>query len=182
MTKKTLITLILGAIFVIGSGYIVYAKRPIMDLENIEVIENDDSNQEVKKEENGEEEIEEILEEGDEKSETQESEEITENKDVIQETAISEPVVKQVVKPSTSPKKNIFTLQTVAEHNSKIDCWTAINGSVYDLTSFVSQHPGGVSKITKLCGIDGTTFFTNQHGSNKKAQASLGLLKIGQLN
>ncbi len=169
MTKKTLVTLILGAIFIIGSGYIVYTKRPIMNLENIEIIENDDSNQEVKKEESGEEEIEEFLEEVDEKSETQEK-------------VVSDPVVKQVVKPSTSPQKNIFSLQIVAEHNNQTDCWTAINGSVYDLTSFVSQHPGGVDKITRLCGIDGSSQFNNQHGSSKKAQASLSLLKIGQLN
>jgi len=192
MKKKTLITLIVGTIFIIGSGVIVYVKRPIMNLENIELVKNNDTNP-VAESEN----IEETKEEGDTQDENKDSEQVVENKEVVQQKVIDTPVSNNVdeptsdpapapetvaTKPSTNPQKNIFSLQIVAQHNSSTNCWTAINGNVYDITSFVSQHPGGVDKISRLCGIDGTAQFTNQHGSTKKAQASLSLLKIGQLN
>ena len=49
-----------------------------------------------------------------------------------------------------------ISLSQVAQHNKSPDCWTAINGKVYDLTSFISWggHPN--SDIDKVCGVDGT--------------------------
>ncbi|MEK7132268.1 MAG: cytochrome b5-like heme/steroid binding domain-containing protein [Patescibacteria group bacterium] len=72
-------------------------------------------------------------------------------------------------------------MATVSTHNSETSCWTAINGSVYELTEWIGRHPGGPGNIKKLCGIDGTTLFTNKHGSSSNAQSALVLLKIGAL-
>ncbi len=83
---------------------------------------------------------------------------------------------------STSPAATAsYTVAQVAMHKIATDCWTAVGDGVYNLTSFVNQHPGGVANITKICGIDGTAQFTAQHGSTPNAQKALATLKIGSL-
>lgn len=55
----------------------------------------------------------------------------------------------------------MFTEAQVAGHNSKDDCWTIIDGNVYDLTSYVDEHPGS-DEILRACGVDGTTLFNTR--------------------
>lgn len=74
-----------------------------------------------------------------------------------------------------------FTMADVAAHNSRTSCYTAINGSVYDLTNWISQHPGGPAPILSLCGTDGTAAFTAQHGGQRRPEQELATLKIGTL-
>jgi cytochrome b involved in lipid metabolism len=74
-----------------------------------------------------------------------------------------------------------ITLAQVAGHNSKASCWAAISGSVYDLTAWIPNHPGGEQAILSLCGKDGTAAFNGQHGNNIKAKAVLAGFKIGAL-
>ena len=76
---------------------------------------------------------------------------------------------------------NYFSLAEVASHNSPADCWSVVHGSVYDLSSWASRHPGGSKAIIGMCGRDSSDSFNNQHGSSKKAKAALILLKIGEL-
>src|ERR1700749_592681 len=40
-----------------------------------------------------------------------------------------------------------YTLATIATHNNASSCWAALNGKVYDLTSWINQHPGGPEHI-----------------------------------
>ncbi len=74
----------------------------------------------------------------------------------------------------------LYTLVDVAKHASPKDCWTTINGSVYDLTPFVGKHPGGEA-ILKVCGNDGTKLFVGQHGGQAKQENQLAGLEIGIL-
>lgn len=74
-----------------------------------------------------------------------------------------------------------YTMAQVADHSSSSSCWTAIDGTVYDVTSWINQHPGGADKILGLCGKDGTTQFTNQHGGEARPASELATFKIGQL-
>jgi cytochrome b involved in lipid metabolism len=73
-----------------------------------------------------------------------------------------------------------YTLAQVAMHNSASDCWTTINGSVYNITPFIPDHPGG-DRILVVCGVDGTSAFEAQHSDNRQANAELATLKIGIL-
>ena len=41
-----------------------------------------------------------------------------------------------------------------------MDCWTVVDGKVYNLTPFVKMHPGGKA-ILRAQGIDGTEIFRN---------------------
>jgi cytochrome b involved in lipid metabolism len=66
-------------------------------------------------------------------------------------------------------------------HQSATDCWVAIDGNVYNLTDWVSKHPGGPDKIIKLCGKDGSVIFNGQHGGQPQPEAALAMFKIGTL-
>ena len=52
--------------------------------------------------------------------------------------------------------------EIVARHNSEEDCWIIINENVYDVTSYLNSHPGGVGKIMQYAGKDATKAFQQQ--------------------
>lgn len=74
-----------------------------------------------------------------------------------------------------------LTVAEVAKHNSAKDCWSVVNGNVYDLTSYISSHPGGSGAIQSLCGKDGTQAFANQHGSAGRPNSTLAAFLLGPL-
>ena len=82
-------------------------------------------------------------------------------------------------KPITAP--NTYTMAIVATHSSAQSCWTTINGNVYDVTKWISQHPGGSGAILRLCGKDGTDSFTGKHGGQPRPASELASFKIGTL-
>jgi len=45
-----------------------------------------------------------------------------------------------------------FTPEEIAKHNTKTDCWIIVANRVYDVTSFLKSHPGGVDAILKYAG------------------------------
>ena len=75
-----------------------------------------------------------------------------------------------------------YTMADVQQHNSSDSCWTAINNEVYDVTSWISQHPGGPDRIEGLCGKDGTSNFEGQHSGDSNPQSRLASFKIGELS
>lgn len=56
-----------------------------------------------------------------------------------------------------------FTYQEIQQHRSKESCWVALYGNVYDVTSFLSEHPGGSKIILKLAGTDATEEYDPIH-------------------
>ncbi|CAO3674881.1 unnamed protein product [Umbelopsis ramanniana] len=56
-----------------------------------------------------------------------------------------------------------FTLTEIKEHRTENDAWTALNGKVYNMTSYVKFHPGGVKDIMRIAGRDGTKLFMLTH-------------------
>ena len=74
-----------------------------------------------------------------------------------------------------------YTAAEVATHNNKSSCWTIVGGKVYDVTSFIGRHPGGEKSVLKMCGTDGTSGFTAQHGGKRGPEAALAKLQIGTL-
>ncbi len=89
--------------------------------------------------------------------------------------------------PSTSTPAPVeeesagYTLPDVRAHASASSCWTVISGNVYDLTSWISRHPGGRSAITGLCGKDGTKDFLDQHDGDRSAESRLASFLLGPL-
>ena len=74
-----------------------------------------------------------------------------------------------------------FSMNDVAMHAKRKSCWTTIDGKVYDLTSFISRHPGGPFRILRLCGKDGSVAFNAQHGGRTRPANELSSLYIGDL-
>jgi cytochrome b involved in lipid metabolism len=65
----------------------------------------------------------------------------------------------------TIPLGVVLNASTVALHNKQSDCFLIINDKVYDVTSYIPIHPGGVSMITSRCGTDATLAFGNKGGN-----------------
>lgn len=82
---------------------------------------------------------------------------------------------------STSAKAGSYTLADVAKHASASSCWTAVNGNVYDVTKWITQHPGGRRAILGMCGKDGSSAFDGQHGRQRRPEAELKQFQIGTL-
>lgn len=74
-----------------------------------------------------------------------------------------------------------YTMTQVAAHDDASSCWTVINGKVYDLTDWITKHPGGQQAITQLCGADGSALFNGQHGGAPQQEAVLASFQIGEL-
>jgi hypothetical protein len=74
-----------------------------------------------------------------------------------------------------------YTMDKVRQNNSASSCWSIINGNVYDLTKWISSHPGGRSAITGLCGRDGTSAFNGQHRGGGRPTSTLSGYLLGPL-
>ena len=79
---------------------------------------------------------------------------------------------------AVQPSKK-YTPSQVAKHKTATDCWSIVGKGVYNLTSYVNKHPGGASKITAICGKNGTSAFNGQHSGASKPASVLKSYKIG---
>ncbi len=100
--------------------------------------------------------------------------------------AASVDVTTSAPSPSTVPAESTpgattYTSADVALHNNQNSCWTIVSGNVYDLTTFISKHPGGAKRILSICGIDGTAAFTGQHSGDARPQETITGYQIGIL-
>jgi cytochrome b involved in lipid metabolism len=87
-----------------------------------------------------------------------------------------------VADPAPEPVKvSGITMAEVRTHADASSCWSAINGSVYDLTAYIPMHPGGKGEILAICGKDGSNAFEGQHGGDSKPERILASYKIDVL-
>merc|ERR1712151_237700 len=56
-----------------------------------------------------------------------------------------------------------LTLEEVAKHTTKADCWVVVNGEVLDVTKFLGEHPGGELAILTFAGRDASEEFNMIH-------------------
>lgn len=102
-------------------------------------------------------------------------------------TPTASPIISETITPtetpvvSQTPTEKTFTMAEVAVHKDAKSCYTVVNGNVYDVTSFITKHPGGASKILSLCGKDGSDKFNNQHGGSELQESTLAGFQIGIL-
>ena len=54
-------------------------------------------------------------------------------------------------------------MSEVADHNHERSCWVVINGDIYDVTEFLSNHPGGTSPLLQYAGKDASIPFRSLH-------------------
>lgn len=72
-----------------------------------------------------------------------------------------------------------LSMDEVRRHNTPDDCWTVVDGYVYDVTSFISRHPAGAGDIQGMCGTDATEDFLGEHGGQQEPEKWLATLKVG---
>ncbi|CAI5700650.1 hypothetical protein KXD40_005331 [Peronospora effusa] len=93
------------------------------------------------------------------------------------ETAVPEPSV-----DSLSLKE--FTMEDVKSHDTAKDCWMVIRDGgirkVYDVTTFLDDHPGGPEIMVDVAGQDATDEFEDIGHSND-ARAQLKKFEIGKI-
>jgi cytochrome b involved in lipid metabolism len=73
-----------------------------------------------------------------------------------------------------------LTYQDVAQHNTKKDCYMVVHDKVYDVTSFVDEHPGGEEVMLDVAGQDATEAFEDV-GHSDEARETLVKLLVGDL-
>jgi hypothetical protein len=98
------------------------------------------------------------------------------------QTPTPTPVVTPTPTPTPTTAVAGYTMTQVRANDSARSCWTAIDGIVYDLTRWISNHPGGSSAILFLCGTDGTNAFKAQHENQSRPAIRLDTYRIGPLN
>jgi cytochrome b involved in lipid metabolism len=72
-----------------------------------------------------------------------------------------------------------ITMEEVRKHKSRESCWMVIQGRVYDVTSFIDEHPGQ-DIILDGAGRDATDLFRDIGHSND-AEDMLTEMQIGIL-
>jgi cytochrome b involved in lipid metabolism len=70
------------------------------------------------------------------------------------------PAVEVSPKAAEDKTTKQITLEEIAKHGTKEDCWFAIDGNVYDVTAFIAsqKHKGG-DAIISGCGKDTSDTF-----------------------
>ncbi|KAL4924125.1 cytochrome b5-like heme/steroid binding domain-containing protein [Aspergillus undulatus] len=77
----------------------------------------------------------------------------------------------------------IYTKDDLVIHNRDGDLWLAIDGTVYDLTKFSEEHPGGKKILLSVAGTDASKKYRKYHGDNILQRYAkdykIGTLKLG---
>lgn len=61
------------------------------------------------------------------------------------------------------PVRGPCTWEELSTHNTREDIWVAVDGKVYDITSWVPKHPGGDDVLILSAGRDVTNLFESYH-------------------
>ncbi|XP_027153072.1 cytochrome b5 [Coffea eugenioides] len=75
----------------------------------------------------------------------------------------------------------LYTMQEAAQHNTSEDCWVVIDGKVYDVSSYLNEHPGGDDVLIAATGKDATDEFEDA-GHSKSARELMEKFCIGELD
>ncbi|XP_039769603.1 cytochrome b5 type B isoform X2 [Ornithorhynchus anatinus] len=74
-----------------------------------------------------------------------------------------------------------YRLEEVARRNSPLESWLVIHGKVYDVTRFLSEHPGGEEVLLEQAGGDASESFEDV-GHSMDAREMLEQYYIGEIH
>lgn len=74
-----------------------------------------------------------------------------------------------------------YTLEEIRVHNMSNDTWLIIHDKVYDITSFLEEHPGGEEVLLEQAGADATESFEDV-GHSTDAREMLQQYYLGELH
>lgn len=88
---------------------------------------------------------------------------------------------KAVLQEEQQAPTRVLTMVDLKAHATAVDCWIAVSGVVYDVTSFVQSGASGHA-LAGSCGTDGTATFAGLPEADKgKAEAALQSHRMGDL-
>ncbi|MDD2914869.1 MAG: cytochrome b5 domain-containing protein [Gallionella sp.] len=88
------------------------------------------------------------------------------------------------VSPVVEPAAKGYLLAEVAGHAKQDDCWMAIEGSVYDFTTYLPDHPSAPELILPWCGKEATQAWQTKNkgrAHSSRANQLLEKYRIGTL-
>lgn len=53
-------------------------------------------------------------------------------------------------------------------HNTSSDCYTRINGKIYDMTPLIEKFPDMSDQIVSMCGVDSTDYYKERLSLNQE--------------
>ncbi|KAI0600423.1 FMN-dependent dehydrogenase-domain-containing protein [Biscogniauxia sp. FL1348] len=83
-------------------------------------------------------------------------------------------------KPGTT--KRLVSAGEVSRHSSLEDLWLVVDGAVYDLSSFVPEHPGGADVLLRYAGRDATAAYAEVHSMSLIRDSLPASSRIGALD
>ena len=75
----------------------------------------------------------------------------------------------------------VYTLEQVSRHNTRDDLWVVIDGTVFDLTTFVQFHPGSAPPLLAVAGTDATKAFFGLHRASILNEPRYNRLIVGTI-
>lgn len=73
---------------------------------------------------------------------------------------------------TTPAASRVYSLKEVASHSSAADCWMAVHGKVYDVTTYLPNHPSRPEVIEPWCGKEASEAYdTKTRGRRHSEQA-----------
>lgn len=179
--KKSLIILA-SVLLLIGAGCEDQLKDVTQSASETSEVGDDGQRDEVSSDDVQKEDEDKVKGESDDKDEIgDEDEDEDENESDDDRPSTTTPTPAPTPSNGTSGTVKAYAMSEVAVHKDASSCWTVVNGSVYDLTSWIGKHPGGSVVITLLCGRDGSSEFSDQHGGQRRPEQELAGFKIGTL-
>ena len=92
---------------------------------------------------------------------------------VVPETAI--------VPPSAQDQLRTISLTQLSSKNTLEECWIAYEGIVYDVTHWLSKHPGGMRAIMAAAGQDASSVMKSLHTPDTLKVYMKRIRKVGVL-
>lgn len=77
---------------------------------------------------------------------------------------------------TTQTTSTALTKANVAKHNTANDCWIIINKNAYNVTTYLTDHPGGSEEIIRTCGTDATAAYDAIKGGRGHSAAAIQVL------
>ncbi|GAA6024564.1 hypothetical protein JCM10207_008654 [Rhodosporidiobolus poonsookiae] len=82
-----------------------------------------------------------------------------------------------------SKRTRIYLREDVEKHNKPKDCWVIHNNKIYDITSFLDDHPGGDDIVLEWAGKDITEVMADpiEHSHSDSAYSVLDEFLVGRV-
>lgn len=81
-----------------------------------------------------------------------------------------------------TPNSRLVSVKEISAHQSLEDLWLVVDDTVYDLSEFAVQHPGGADVLLQHAGRDATTVYAEVHAPSLIRTSLPEARRIGKLD